>query len=114
MRLRGLAILTVLAACLVSGSSAAPQARVAVGVYANNVPRFDRLTGQHTASALAFIGWDQGRTWGKPYSYFLDTLGERPHIVLKTERSGGTIDRLYAARTPGCVPMSSRPPVRPL
>ena len=58
MRLSGLAILTVLAACLVSGSSAAPQARVAVGVYANNVPRFDRLTGQHTASALAFIGWD--------------------------------------------------------
>ena len=56
-----------------------------------NVPRFDRLTGQHTASALAFIGWDQGRTWGKPYSYFLDTLGARPHIALKTERGGGTI-----------------------
>jgi hypothetical protein len=91
MRLRGLAILTVLAACLVSGSTAAPQGRVAAGVYANNVPRFDRLTGQHTASALAFIGWDQGRTWGKPYSYFLDTLGDRPHIALKTERGGGTI-----------------------
>ena len=66
MRLLGLAMLTMLAACLATGSSAAPQARVAVGVYAENVPRFDRLTGQHTASALAFIGWDQGRTWGKP------------------------------------------------
>jgi hypothetical protein len=85
MRLGGLAILTILAACLVTGSSAAPQARVAVGVYAGDVPRFDRLTGQRTASALAFIGWDQGRTWGKPYGYFLDTLGERPHIALKTD-----------------------------
>jgi hypothetical protein len=90
MRLRGLAILLA-AACLVPGSSAAPQARVTPGVYAGNVPRFDRLTGQHTASALAFIGWDQGRTWGKPYSYFLDTLGERPHIALKTDHGAGAI-----------------------
>ena len=88
---RELAIFLLLAVCLVPSSSAALQARVAVGVYASNVPRFDRLTGQHTASALAFIGWDQGRTWGKPYSYFLDTLGERPHIALKTERGGGSI-----------------------
>jgi hypothetical protein len=91
MRLRGLATFLPLAVCLVPSSSAAPQARVAAGVYASNVPRFDRLTGQHTTSALAFIGWDQGRTWGKPYSYFLDTLGERPHIALKTERGGGAI-----------------------
>ena len=87
---------------------------MAVGVYANNVPRFDRLTGQHTASALAFIGWDQGATWGKPYSYFLDTLGERPHIALKTERSSGTIStRAIAlgqgdAHLIGLAPRSSR------
>ena len=61
-----------------------------VGVY-GNMARFDRMTGQHTDSGLAFIGWDQGRTWGKPYSYFLDILGDRPHIALKTERGGGTI-----------------------
>jgi len=49
------------------------------------------MTGQRTDSGLAFIGWDQGRTWGKPYSYFLETLGDRPHIALKTERGGGVI-----------------------
>ncbi|HMJ00389.1 MAG TPA: hypothetical protein VK488_11195 [Gaiellaceae bacterium] len=81
-----LAILAVL--CLQAGASAAPQARVSSGVY-GNVARFDRLTGQQTESGLAFIGWDQGRTWGKPYSYFLDTLGDRPHLELKTSRAGG-------------------------
>jgi hypothetical protein len=45
MRLRGLAILLLLGAGLAPGSSAAPQGGVAVGVYASNVPRFDRLTG---------------------------------------------------------------------
>jgi hypothetical protein len=75
-------------ACLQASASAAPQARVSTGVY-GNVARFDRLTGQQTQSGLAFIGWDQGRTWGKPYGYFLDTLGERPHIELKTGRAGG-------------------------
>jgi len=90
MRVR-LALFLIAATCLVPSSAAAPQARVMVGVYANNVPRFDRLTGQHSASALAFIGWDQGRTYGKPYGYFLETLGERPHIALKTDRGGGAI-----------------------
>jgi hypothetical protein len=75
-------------ACLQASASAAPQARVSAGVY-GNVARFDRLTGQQTLSGLAFIGWDQGRTWGKPYSYFLDTLGERPHLELKTGRAAG-------------------------
>src|SRR5947208_6846817 len=79
------------AVCLVPTAGGAPQARVAAGVYASNVARFDSLTHQHSESALAFIGWDQGRTWGKPYSYFLDTLGERPHIALKTDRGGGAL-----------------------
>ncbi|MEP6909919.1 MAG: hypothetical protein ABI896_05735 [Actinomycetota bacterium] len=85
---RRLMLVALLALALVSSAGAGRA--VPVGVY-GNVARFDRLTGQHTDSGLAFIGWDQGRTWGKPYEYFLDTLGARPHIVLKTERSGGTI-----------------------
>jgi hypothetical protein len=83
-----IAFAVLVIACLQASASAAPQARVSTGVY-GNVARFDRLTGQQTQSGLAFIGWDQGRTWGKPYSYFLDTLGERPHIELKTGRAGG-------------------------
>ena len=85
------ALLVLSAACLQATGSAAPQARLDIGVYATNVARFDRLTGQHSDSALAFLGWDQGRAWGKPYAYFLDTLGDRPHIALTTERRGGTI-----------------------
>ena len=73
--------------CLQTGASAAPQARVSAGVY-GDVARFDRLTGQRTESGLAFIGWDQGRTWGKQYGYFLDSLGDRPHIALGTRRGG--------------------------
>jgi hypothetical protein len=61
---------------------------IPLGVYGNRAS-FDRLTGQRTQSEAIFIGWDQGRTWGKPYSYFLDSLGEQPHIALKTERARG-------------------------
>ncbi len=86
-RLVHVALAAVVVVCLQSGASAAPQARVSAGVY-GNVARFDGLTGQHTESGLAFLGWDQGRTWGKPYSYFLDTLGARPHIELATNRLG--------------------------
>ena len=91
MRLRGLGLLLLAAVCFAPLAGGAGAGRnIPVGVY-GNVPRFDRMTGQHTDSGLAFIGWDQGRTWGKPYSYFLDTLGDRPHIALKTERGGGTV-----------------------
>jgi hypothetical protein len=68
----------------------AANAAIGIGVY-GDVARFDRLTGQRMQSGLAFIGWDQGRTYGKPYSYFLQTLGDRPHIALQTDRGGGAI-----------------------
>jgi hypothetical protein len=79
----------LVAVCLQAAASAAPQARVAIGAY-GDVYRFDRLTGQHSQSRLAYLGWDQGRTWGQPYSYYLGTLGERPHISLSTDRGGGS------------------------
>jgi hypothetical protein len=68
----------------------AAHAAIPMGVYGDQA-RFDRLTGQRTQSGLAFIGWDQGRTYGKPYSYFLETLGTRPHIALQTDRGGGAL-----------------------
>lgn len=82
-----LTVAVLVLVCLQAGASAAPQARVSAGVY-GDVARFDRLTGQRTESGLAFLGWDQGRTWGKQYSYFLDSLGDRPHIALGTRRAG--------------------------
>jgi hypothetical protein len=91
MLLRRLPLIALAAACLVPAAGGADAGRnIPVGVY-GNVERFDRMTGQQTDSGLAFIGWDQGRTWGKPYSYFLETLGDRPHIALQTQRGGGEI-----------------------
>jgi hypothetical protein len=91
VQLRHLFVAVLGAACLVPSAGGAEAGRnLPVGVY-GNVVRFDRMTGQQTDSGLAFIGWDQGRTWGKPYSYFLETLGDRPHIAMKTARGGGAI-----------------------
>jgi hypothetical protein len=80
----------VLVACLLTAllMPAAASARVSLGVY-GNTDRFDQLTGQQTDSGEVYLAWDQGRTWGSPYSYFLDRLGDRPHITLKTSKNGG-------------------------
>jgi hypothetical protein len=83
--------LGVLALVLVAALPAvAAQAAVSLGAYGNTA-RFDRLTGQKTESGLVFLGWDQGRTWGSPYSFFLTTLRDRPHIALHTEGRGRTL-----------------------
>ncbi len=93
-----------LLACLLAALllPAAASARVSLGAY-GNTDRFDRLTGQHTESGLTYLAWDQGRTWGSPYSYFLERLGDRPHIAMKTAKNGGItpqgIARAKATRT---------------
>jgi hypothetical protein len=60
---------------------------IPMGAYGSTA-RFDRLTGQRSESGLVFLGWDQGRSWGSPYSYFLSNLLERPHIALHPEGRG--------------------------
>ena len=75
---------TLFAAALVAVAAAHA---IPMGAY-GNVARFDRLTGQRTESGLVFLGWDQGRTWGSPYTFFLNGLGERPHIALHPEGRG--------------------------
>jgi len=67
-------------------AAAAAQA-IPMGAYGNTA-RFDRLTGQRTEAGLVFLGWDQGRSWGSPYTFFLSRLGERPHIALHPEGRG--------------------------
>jgi hypothetical protein len=76
--MRRLACALALAALL---SPVAAQAAVSAGAY-GSIARFDRLTGQKTESGLVFLGWDQGRTWGSKYEFFLNKLGRRPHIAL--------------------------------
>jgi hypothetical protein len=77
-------------ALVVLALAPAAQAAVSVGAYGNTA-RFDRLTGQRTESGLVFLGWDQGRTWGSPYAFFLGRLGERPHVALHPEGRGRTL-----------------------
>jgi len=80
-------IRTVVAAAAVALLAAAAAQAIPMGAYGNTA-RFDRLTGQKTQSGLVFLGWDQGRTWGSPYSFFLNSLRERPHIALHPEGRG--------------------------
>lgn len=88
MRGRTLLVVCALAACGLVGAAAARA--IPMGAY-GNTERFDQLTGQRTRSGLVFLGWDQGRSWGSPYSYFLANLRERPHIALHPEGRGGTL-----------------------
>jgi hypothetical protein len=76
--------LFVLVACLLPVAAARA---IPMGAYGNTA-RFDRFTGQKTESGLVFLGWDQGRTWGSPYGFFLSSLRDRPHIALHPEGRG--------------------------
>jgi len=80
----------VLVAVAASVVTVAAAQAIPMGAYGNTA-RFDRLTGQRTQSGLVFLGWDQGRTWGSPYDYFLSNLRERPHIALHPEGRGRLI-----------------------
>ena len=80
--------LAVCVAIVVGLTVVAAAQAIPLGVY-GNTDRFDRLTGQETDSGETYLAWDQGRTWGSPYSYFLGSLRERPHITLKTAKGGG-------------------------
>ena len=82
----------VCACALVALSILAPaaQAVVSTGAYGNTA-RFDRLTRQKTQSGLVFLGWNQGRRWGSKYEFFLNRLGETPHIALQPEDRGRTL-----------------------
>ena len=65
-------LVRLLACTLAALAFVAPAAEAAVssGAYGNTA-RFDRLTGEKTESGLVFLGWDQGRTWGSKYEFFL-------------------------------------------
>jgi hypothetical protein len=82
---RRFVVCALLAAALVF---AAVARAIPMGAY-GNTDRFGQLTGQRTQSGLTYLAWDQGRTWGSPYSYFLERLRARPHIALKTAKNGG-------------------------
>jgi hypothetical protein len=89
-RVRGRARIVAFVAAAAALCAATAAQAIPMGAYGNTA-RFDRLTGQKTESGLVFLGWDQGRTWGSPYSFFLQSLLERPHIALHPEGRGRTM-----------------------
>jgi Glycosyl hydrolase family 26 len=67
--------------------SAAPQreTKPLLGVL-GDADRFRQLTGQRSTVRHAIIGWDQGRTWGKPLPRLLQRLRPIPMLGLGTSK----------------------------
>ena len=83
---------------LAHGAAAAPERSAPLlGVF-GNADRFHQLTGQRSTVRHAIIGWDQGRTWGKPLPQLLQRL--RPVPMLGFGTSKGWPDKREAI-TPG-------------
>src|SRR3954469_6857112 len=78
--MRRVALLAALAALALPSSGAAA---VNLGIL-GNAPRFDSLTGQHSAVQHVILGWNQGYTWGSRLSALIPRLGEMPMIGLNT------------------------------
>lgn len=82
--------LVLLATFLVLGAGAAGAApdatnRPLLGI-AGNADRFKAQTGQESQVRHAFLGWEQGRQWGSPFSALLASLKPIPMIHLGTDR----------------------------
>lgn len=94
---RGLLLVLLCTLALTQGANAAPEPSPLLGVF-GNADRFERLTGQRSTVRHAIIGWDQGRTWGKPLPRLLERL--RPVPMLGFGTSQGWPDKREAI-TPG-------------
>ena len=90
----GLLLLALmLAASLTFGVARAADKNVRVGAgtsgpllgITGNVARFRSQTGQASSVHHAFLGWEQGLSYGSPFAVLLPTLGPIPMIHLGTE-----------------------------
>ena len=79
---RGVAIIAA-ALVLVAGASGAAPHKAYLGI-TGDLPRFQVLTGQHSAAHQAFLGWNQGLTWGSPLPQILQMWGPLPMIHVGT------------------------------
>jgi hypothetical protein len=82
---RRILVASVVAAA-VAGTAGAAGAKIYLGI-TGDISRFQGLTGQRSAVHQAFLGWNQGLTWGSPFKDLLPMFGPIPMLHL------GTVDR---------------------
>lgn len=78
----GVVAAVVLTAPLALGSTTV--AKLSLGI-AGDPARFQDQTGQHSTVRSFFIGWDQGRSWGKPFPRLLELMGPIPMFHVGTK-----------------------------
>jgi hypothetical protein len=81
--MRKLVLVAVCALVLVPSASASTY----LGVY-GSTSRFHTLTGQSSDSNPIFLGWDQGRTWGRLFPAWESYLGPVPMVGFSTKKLG--------------------------
>jgi hypothetical protein len=81
--MRRLVLVAVCALVLVPSASASTY----LGVYGSKA-RFHTLTGQNSDSNPIFLGWNQGRTWGRLFPVWEPYLGPVPMVGFKTLNQG--------------------------
>jgi hypothetical protein len=69
---------------LTRAATAAAPSHPLLGI-TGNAGRFETQTGQDSAVVHAFLGWDQGLSWGVPFAAFFPMLGPIPMLHLGTK-----------------------------
>ena len=91
--MRRLALLGLALALSTGAASAAPEAtnRPLLGI-AGNADRFKGQTAQDSQIRHVFLGWEQGRQWGSPFSQLFASLKPIPMIHLGTDRGRARVE----------------------
>jgi PKD repeat protein len=83
-----LAVVAAVGSVTFGGARAGGQTAAASGPLlgiTGQVPRFQSQTGQESNVVQAFLGWEQGHTWGSRFAALFPTLGPIPMIHLGTK-----------------------------
>jgi len=94
--------LLVLAALTLLVPAAAAPAKLAVNKpllgIAGQADRFKAQTGQDSQIRHAFLGWEQGRQWGSPFSQLFASLKPIPMIHIGTDRGRARTEAITPAQ----------------
>ena len=97
--MRRVALLAVSLVLAVGAAAAAPSAvnKPLLGI-AGQAPRFQTQTGQDSQVRHAFLGWEQGRQWGSPFSQLFASLKPIPMIHIGTDRGRARTEAITPAQ----------------
>lgn len=97
--MRRIALLGVFCLLAVGAASAAGTAvnKPLLGI-AGQADRFKTQTGQDSQVRHAFLGWEQGRQWGSPFSQLFASLAPVPMIHIGTDRGRARTEAITPAQ----------------